>query len=186
MADTYHELIITGDHKISRAYIEGFMRGKNIRSGVIFCKDYHISSKHHIKGPDFLHEHLHLLCLAGVRASIQSAVKRAPEGYKMEIETDRALKSIIFDFKFEAFSKEIGAKLKKIFHNPPKGVEINDLEDKEEIRPDAKGVERYAHLHEYEYRGSGKVTGNVEQVIFFHKKLKDLELVDAHDLHLEF
>lgn len=186
MAEDYYELIIAGDKKATRAYLEGFLRGKNIRSGVIFCKDYHISSQHRTKRPDFLHDHIHLVCLAGIRATIQSAIKRAPEELSLALESDRALKSIAFDFKFETFSKEIGSKLKKLFRTPPKGVVIENFDESEEIRPDAKGVEIYAPLHDYEYKGSGKVTGNVEQVLFFHKKLKDLELVDPSDLHLEF
>lgn len=186
MAETYYELIISGDKHTARAYLVGFLRGKNIRSGVIFCKDHHISSQHHIKGPDFLHEHIHLVCLAGIRAAIQSAIKRAPEEFSLKLEPERTVKGIAFDFKFETFSKEIGTKLKRLFRNPPKGVEIEEFEDNEEILPDAKGVERYAHLHDYQYKGTGKVTGNVEQVLFFHKKLKDLELVDASDIHLEF
>lgn len=186
MADNYFELIIQGDKKTVRAYLEGFLRGKNIRSGVIFCKDFKIASQHHIKGPDFLHEHLHLICLSGLKTTIQSAVKRAPEMFSLKVETERALASISFEFEFETFNKEIGNKLKRLFHNPAKGVEIEDLDENEEIVPDAKGVEGYAPLHDYQLKGSGKVTGDVEQVLFFHKKLKDLELVDVSDIQLAF
>jgi hypothetical protein len=186
MADNYYELIIQGDKKTSRAYLEGFLRGKNIRSGVIFCKDYKISSRHDIKGPDFRHEHLHLICVTGIKTSILSAVKRAPESLSITVEMERALASISFEFSFETFNKEIGAKLKRMFHNPPKGVEIEDFDENEEILPEAKGVEAYAPLHDYQYKGGGKVTGDVEQVLFFHKKLKDLELVDVNDIQLAF
>lgn len=186
MADTYYEFVLDGDEKIARAYVEGFLKGKNIRSGVFFCKDHPIRSEHHILGIQFIHGHTHMICLAGIRAAVRSAVKRAPEGLSLKLSSERAIRAIAFTFKFETAAKDIGAQLKKLFHNPPKGVTLGDFEEHEEIDPGAKGVEGYAPLHDFRYHGGGKVTGDVEQVLFFHKKMKDLELVDVSDVRLEF
>jgi hypothetical protein len=186
MAENYYELILDGNEKIARAYLEGFLRGKNIRSGILFCKDHPICSEHHILGLEFIHGRTHMICLAGIRAAIRSAVKRAPEELSLKLAAERAIRNIAFTFKFETFNKDIGAKLKRLFHNPPKGVTVGGLEEHEEIDPSAKGVERFAHLHDFRFHGSGKVTGDVEQVLFFHKKMKDMELVVVSDVSLEY
>ncbi len=186
MAENYYELILDGDEKIARAYLEGFLRGKNIRSGILFCKDHPICSEHHILGLTFTHGHTHVICLAGIRAAIRSAVKRAPEELSLKLAAERAIRTIAFTFKFETFTKDVGARLKKLFHNPPKGVTVGDLEEHEDVDPSAKGVEVYAPLHDFRFHGSGKVTGDVEQVLFFHKKMKDMEFVDVSDVRLEF
>jgi hypothetical protein len=186
MAEDYYELILDGDEKIARAYLEGFLRGKNIRSGVFFSKDYPIRSEHHLLNLDFIHGHIHVICLAGIRAAIRSAVKRAPEEPSLTLASERPIRNITFTFKFETFSKDVGAKLKRLLHNPPKGITIGDFEEHEEIDPSAKGVEQYAPLHDYRFHGGGKVTGDAEQLLFFHKKLKDVEFVDVGDVGLEF
>ncbi|MBI4721289.1 MAG: hypothetical protein HY770_08750 [Chitinivibrionia bacterium] len=186
MAENYYELILDGDEKVARAYLEGFLKGKNIRSGVLFCKDHHICSEHHVLGINFTHGHTHVICLAGIRAAIRSALKRVPDELPLKLASERAIRAIVFPFKFNTFTRDIGVTLKRMFHNPPKGVMIGDFEEHEEIDPDARGVEQYAPLHDFRYHGSGTVTGNVEQVLFFHKKMKEAEFVDVGDVRLEF
>lgn len=185
MAARYYELVLDADEKVAKAFIKGFISGRKIKSGVFFSSEHHVSSGHLV---DLIHHHgtKQLLCRASLRAAIVSAVKQAPKELNMTLSTERVLAGASFEFKCNTYSKKIAASLKRLFRSLPQGLSLSRFEPEENFSPDAKGAEGYAPLHEYQYRGKGRVSGDIDKVISFHGKLSDHEFVDVDDIHLAF
>jgi len=185
MGCKYYEIVIDGDERISRAYIKGFILGKGIKSGIYFCSEHDISSGH-LK--DLIHRFgtKRILCRAGLRATIISALQRAPEELGLRVTRDNPVKAVSFKFKFDTSNRKVAGRLKRLFNLLPRGLRLAEFDPDEEIHPEAKGVEGYAPMHEYRYRAKGLIEGDVEQAILFHSRLKKNEFVDVDEMHLSF
>ena len=186
MAVVYYEIIIKGDQNHLCAYLQGYMNAKKISQGVIFSKDWPLHT-HNLREMIKYHgEVLHLACRAGLRATVKAAIKTAAPQYKFEIKKERKISRAFFTFEFETFSKKVGAELKKKFGNLPAGLALRRFKPKEKINPEARGAELYAPAHEYQYSGTGEISGDIEKLIALHCKLEDNDFVEAEEIVLRY
>ncbi len=186
MATIYYELIIKGDQDLLCAYLEGFLRAKRIREGVIFSNNCPLQI-HHIR--ELIKYHggvVHLICRSGLRATLAAAVKNAPEDYSFLIKREQKISSASFGFEFETFSRKVAGGIKRIFTKLPAGLKLKQFKPQEKIDPEARGIERYAPAHDYRYSGEGEVTGDVQTVLDFHKKLLKNDFFELEDISLHY
>jgi hypothetical protein len=95
-----------------------------------------------------------------------------------------------FDFTYKAFTRELGSELKEIFgaiSRDPEGLHMEaGYKPAEEVRPEAKGVETYAPLHEYELKAAGRIHGPVKDVIDFYGVVEHYDMVELGSIKIEY
>ena len=89
-----------------------------------------------------------------------------------------------FGFKAEAYSPEIGDRIHDALSSDlPAGIACLDLE-KEEVDPEAKGIELFTPVHEYVYKARGTVEGTPPGILEMNRRLHRLDFVHEEPLEL--
>jgi hypothetical protein len=190
MTDKYFEVVIEGSSELIKGFVLGFLQGRGIEGEAVF------SAERHIKQNEGVGQLLRQLTRRGNKSSIiigegvgrllREALDRTGDDLDLKVLSIREIKSADFDFEFRTYAKKAGEALRDTFKNPPGGVALEGFDLKEDVRPEAKGVEAYAPLHHYEIRGKGRVTGDAKAVIDFYDRIEHNELVKLGDIRLEF
>jgi len=186
MAVTFYELIIKGNEDLLFAYLHGFMNGRKIKQGIIFSNECPLATHHLKEFIEYRGEVLHLVCRARLRASLVSAIEESPEDYSFEVKKEQRILAASFSFEFETFNREAAGNLKKTFAGLPSGLKLVDYEPEESIHPDAAGPEGYAPMHEYRFHGQGKVLGDIETLLDFHRDLSQNDFIKLEDIRLSY
>jgi hypothetical protein len=87
-----------------------------------------------------------------------------------------------FTFEAEAYSESVADKIRAALAALPQRVTVEGLVLSEDRDPQAKGVELYSPAHEYVFRASGTVTGDLAGVQEMHRRLDDLEFCEAGEI----
>lgn len=186
MAGVYYELLVKGNEDKMFAYLNGYLTAKKIKEGVIFCDECPFNI-HELRELIRYHgEVAHIACRAGLRQTVLSALRSAPAAYSFEVKKERKISKASFEFKFETFSKKVAGGLKRMFAQMPTGLKLSEYEPEEKIDPDAAGIERYAPAHDYRFAGKGKVTGNAETLLDFHRRLSQSDFIKLEKIELEY
>jgi hypothetical protein len=160
MAIKHYDFIIKGNEDSLYAYLNGYLRGKGVKSGFIFTSSHPFKS-HFLKELIKYHgEVVHLICRPAIRPVIRAALKQAPKEYEWEIVDSRSVKKTTFEFKFDNY------------------------QPKETFDPDAKGAEGYAPLHEYTFQGKGTIVGDVEGVLKVYQKLEGNQFIHCEEIEI--
>ena len=89
-----------------------------------------------------------------------------------------------FGFRAEAYNPEIGAKIHDALNSDlPEGILCVDVE-KEELHPDAKGIELFTPAHDYVYRSRGTIVGTPPGILEMNRRIVRLDFVDEEPLEL--
>ena len=119
---------------------------------------------------------------AATQSDLAEAIRKNPD---LKLENIRAVLGGRFGFKAEAYNREIGQKIHDALNeNLPAGVDCVDLE-KEEIDPEAKGVDLFAPAHEYVYKARGTIVGTPPGILEMNRRLVRLDFVHEEPLELE-
>jgi hypothetical protein len=186
MAVKHYDFIIKGDEDKLCAYLNGYLRGKGVKSGYIFTSR-HPFKTHYLK--EFIHYHgevVHLVCRSSLRPIIRTAINQCPADHDWEIVESRPVKKAMFEFKFSTANRQAAGAIKRILGRHPAGVRLVEYEPKESFNPEAKGSEGYAPLHEYEFEGKGTIVGDVEGVLKVYDKLKANEFIHSDDIEIGY
>lgn len=186
MAVKHYDFVIKGESSVLCAYLEGFLRGKGIKSGYFFTEDHPIH-KHFLKELVKYHgDVVHLICRSNLRPAIRSAITQSAGRFIFEIQESKSLTGARFDFKFNTASRSVAGLIKRLLGRHPAGVKLVDYEPREIVDPGAKGAEGYAPLHEYTFEGKGTIVGDFEGVIKVYEKLESNEFIDCDDIEIQY
>jgi len=184
MAVKHYDFVIKGDEDRLRAYLNGFLRGRKIKSGYIFTSEHPFRS-HFIKELIKYHgDVLHLICRSTLRPAIRTAIKQAPACEEWEVVDSRPVKTASFEFKFNTANRQVAGAIKRILGRHPAGVKLVEYTPKETFDPGARGAEGYAPLHEYTFEGHGTIIGDVEGVLKVHEKLDGNEFIHNEEIDI--
>jgi len=186
MAVKHYDFIIKGDADKIRAYLEGFLRGKGVKSGYLFTEDLPFQS-HFLKELIRFHgDVVHLVCRSNLRPLIRSAVAQSAGKFEFEIVESKQVANATFEFKFETANRSVAGAIKRLLGRHPAGVKLVDYEPKEAVNPEAKGPEGYAPLHEFTFRGKGTIVGDVEGVLKVYYKLSANEFIHCDEIEVRY
>ena len=102
------------------------------------------------------------------------------------VERRRAIREAAFGFRAEMFSRSLATAFRQALQDSvPQGTRVDDLQETEDVHPEAHGVELYAPVHDYIYRASGRVAGSFPGVVEIQRRLAEMEFVQVERLHLE-
>ena len=184
MATSYYEIVVKGNDKLLKGFVRGFQVGRSIKSGLWNCGDHPIDTKHMREVLTLRGDRIHLICTGSVRQSIIAAVKQAAD-LEFEVLSDKKILRTYFEFEFDAFSREAASGLKKLLEGLPAGLQLLDYEPHETIDAGARGVEMYSPVHDYRFRGKGRIGGDFDRLLSFRKNLEANELVSVKNIVIE-
>jgi len=179
---TYYEFIIKGDDEPTRAYIEGYFRGKGVERGYLFVEDNPISVQHLKEVVKFGGGVFHVLCTATIKPSLESAIRSAPEELELEIMETHKLRRAYYHFKFKTANRDVAKEIKKIIEELPEDTHVTDYDPQEIIDPSAHGAEGYAPVHEYVFKGKGVIEGDPGGVWQTYGKMVEHDHVHCDDV----
>ncbi len=184
MAVKHFDFVIKGNEDKLCSYLEGFMRGKGIKSGWLFTEKHPFQS-HFIKELIKYHSDVvHLICRSGLRPVIRAAITASPAIFEFEIMESRLVSKADFEFKFKTANRKVAGAIKRLLGRHPAGVKLVDYKPIEAVNPEAKGAEGYAPLHEYTFHGKGKIVGDVEGVLKVFQKLESNEFIHCEEIEI--
>jgi len=187
---TWREIAFHGGTAAARAFVAGFVAGRNEQAGrVLFGDALDLE-------PGSLGARLRDLVLAGahgvliapepVAVPLAHALAEHGPAVGLGLERVREITSAAFGFRVEVFSADVARDVRgALLEAMPAGVTIEDRSEAEERHPDVHGVELYAPVHAYAYRASGRITGAFAGVLEMHRRARALDVVEAGRLHLD-
>jgi len=190
MTKKYYEVAVEGSLDLIRGFVIGFLLGRGIEGEAVLSAEQHVR---HGEGLGHLLRHLtrrgdtsSIIIGEGVGLLLQEAFGKANRALDLKVLSIREITGAHFDFKFRTYAKQAGEDLKNTFRALPAGVTLQGFDCREDVRPEGKGIEAYAPLHDYEIRGSGRVTGDAKAVIDFYDRIEHNELIQLSDIELEY
>ena len=179
--DPFEEFLIEGSEVTLRAFVLGFVAGRGASEPGHFGVDLDVD-------PDSFGERLKALFTAGshhlyfapsaLAEPLAAALERHGKELSLRLERRRTVESASFTFRYEVYSREMAAEMKRAFmQSLPPGVRVEDFSERQEVHPEAHGTELYAPLHAYIARGSGRIVGEFSSVIAVWKRCHDREFV---------
>lgn len=194
MKKKFYELVLEGHFDTIYGLFEGFMLGKKKKYQYWFHKHAGVGTVtlteviqewvtfkhkvHHI----IIGENFH----NDFKAVLQSK-KQHPHINKEFVKSVKMIKSASFNFDFTTYGKKYADDFKKTIKkcNKSKALKIENYKEDEEIIPEGHGIERYAPEHEYNFKATGTVTGELDEMIEFRKTLCDNPLCEAEEISIK-
>lgn len=193
MKKRYYEVVFEGSFNIICGMLEGFLLGKDVNWEWYSSKDAEIETETFteiIKEWASLKTRLHHIVLEeDFHNALQSSLKDRSDLKHIKLKytkSARLIKSCSFKFTANAFAKKYGEEIKALIASPPEGVSIEGYKPVEEFDSSAKGVELYAPVHDYTYKGEGTASGDTGAIVSFRNVLNDHPLVNVSNIKLNF
>lgn len=194
MIKRYNEVVFEGDFDLIRGFVIGFLEGSKIEGEAIFSEDHHIENEgtfgQLLRLIGIRGDQVHLIVGAGFYELLSEALKKRQYEINITIVSVKEISMAYFDFTYKAFTRELGSELKEIFgalSKDPEGLHMEaGYKPEEKIRPEAKGVETYAPLHEYELKAAGRIHGPVKDVIDFYGVVEHYDMVELGNIKIEY
>ena len=186
MAD-WHAIVIESPDTTLRAFTAGFLAGRGEgREAVLHGPDVGIEAG---SFGERLHALLHgrrhevLLVDARLGAALASALAGHADDLGIRVADHSVIASASFTFSAETPSREAASRIKAALRHVPPDVTLTD-DEREEMDPNAAGMELYAPVHAYIFRASGHITGAFDGVLAMQRQLSDLDFVTVERIEL--
>ncbi len=193
MGKKYYEVVFEGNYGIICGMIEGFLLAKGAKWEWYPSKESGIETETFteiLKEWASLRTRLHHIILEeDFHNVLQKELKERGDLKHLKLKytkSAREIKSCSFKFTANAYAKKYGEEIKSIIASPAAGVKIEGFNPVEEQDSEAKGMELYAPVHDYTFKGEGLATGEVGSIIAFRKTLDDHPLVQVSSITLNF
>jgi hypothetical protein len=88
-------------------------------------------------------------------------------------------------FDYVCYSVDLAPGVRRVIEEDlPEGVRMCDYSTDEKTDEDAKGIELYGPVHDYELRGRGCYVGSVEGIIELAERLSDQDFIHSGRIEL--
>jgi hypothetical protein len=175
---------MTGSGSQAVGFVEGYRLGSGHKGPVWFAGREEMDVDGFLtKLREKLHLELNVVMLAEFAEAVIAALEDAPMvQVKAQVTTDA--ESAELEFKFKCYSREEAEAVKALVRGLPGEVRLEDYEEEEAVNPEAKGVELYSPVHEYEFSGKGRYVGSVAGVIAMAHELAENDFIQAERIQL--
>jgi hypothetical protein len=184
MANTYYEIVVKGDGKLLKGFIRGFEIGRALQGRIWLCGDHPFDKKFSRAVRRFRGDHTRVICAPVARQGLIAAVAKAAD-LGFEILSDEKISRAYFKFEFDTISRAAASKMKKLLGSVPAGVKLVGYEPRERVDARARGVELYAPVPEYSFRGKGEAEGTLDKLLSFRQTLAANEFFRVGDVVFE-
>ncbi len=179
------ELLGPGDQAVG--FVEGFRLGARAAGPVWYVGREQVDVGGFLERlRQRLHVDTHVILPEGLAGAVRDALAASPL-VELEVGTVRAIDRAELGFRFEVFSRDEGAAVRRVIEEDlPEGVRLEGYEVSEETAEDARGVELYTPVHEYVLSGRGRYVGEVPGVIELAHRLADQAFIHPERIRLEY
>jgi len=185
----YYEVVFEGSFDFMKGFVLGFFEGRGIQGEAIFEVEHHIENERKFgqllrligaKG-----NQANLIVGSGLHDMIREAIEKRNLQNDLKIVSVREITEAYFEFSYHAYSRKLGGELKTFFGSLPPGLRIEKGDGpKETVNPEAKGIEAYAPLHEYEIEAKGEIHGPVKEVINLYGEAEHKDMVELGNIKI--
>ncbi len=186
---SFYEVVFRGKPKVVRAFLAGLVMGAGKDAAVFYSYQEGV---HHEGKVEKLAEmvgiradDVHVIVDADTSALLKKLARRITGTTGLEITAHRRINSATMAFAFHAYARKYDQEITALLEHLPGGLKLRGYKHHVVVDPEAKGVEAYTVAHDYEAKGSGTVTGPIDDLIAFKRTLKDYPLVEAEDIVLK-
>jgi hypothetical protein len=183
----WHEVNLKGSEKAIRAFVAG-LAGTERGMEVVFLGDLDVAPEsfgERLRGLFAAGTHHGVLAPAAVSDALVAAVEAHGADAGIAVERRRVMESASFTFRVEAYARDVARELRAaLVESLPEGVRVEDLVERKEEHPDARGAELYARLHEFVYHATGRVEGALPGVLEMWRRARELDFAEGSALTL--
>jgi hypothetical protein len=181
----YVEVIFQGHKEYVRGFLDGFLCAKGADKNYFFNADCGVKAEtfaERLKEIASLETKYHHVLLA---KELWQMLPTAEAGGVQTVSA-KVIKRGYFAFNIATASREEALAVKKVMDAKSAEVQLFDFKESQQVDEDAKGVELYTPVHEYQYKASGVFSGGFVELISLKQRLSDHNIVQSNDIHLEF
>lgn len=194
MSALYRELVISGSFALVKGFLRGYRHGAGLEFGYFFHGRSGIRREtlaELLKEALELDSYVHVCMQGDAVEGFKRAVREAGSAVGIQVKEERAITGARFDFSFSINNRQAAADVKAVLSDLPPGVRLDGYEpvEREESVAESGSTAGYAPLHEYTFRGHGRVVGDFPGVMELYLKAKRLpgqEVLLMGEMRLEF
>lgn len=192
MNNNFSEIVIQGPFMLAKGFLLGFLSQVKADGKYFFHRKAGIrreTFKELLKEFFELDDYAHICLESALVESFVDASKLYTEVTGNKIKSIKPISGGWFNFSFEMYNRDSAAETREILGALPQGVNLEDYFPIEEQDISATGVEGYAPLHDYLFRGRGKLSGSFAGLMDIYLKIKRSEVCESivcSEVHLEF
>lgn len=129
--------------------------------------------------------HEELFLPADVADVVATAIAAGGSSLGIRLAGRQTIANASFTWTVETSSRDARAHIRaRLVETLPTGVTSNDLQEREQIDPDAGGTALYTPTHAWEYRGSGRISGSLPGVLDLYAEAREMDFVRVSTLGL--
>ena len=185
----FNEVVLQGKPKVVRAFLSGLLLGAGRKATIYYS---FLDGVQHEGKAEKLAEIIgmregdcHVIVDAETAAWLKGMAREIAAETGLTIATNRRIRSATMELKYHAFAPRYEDEIMAVLNALPAGIKLAGYRRDVRTDPRAKGVEAYSPVHEFEAKGSGTVTGAVDQVIELKRRLAAFPLLKAEDIELK-
>lgn len=191
MAKPFVELVISSPFILFKGFLMGFLAGTGHNGLYYFNQRSGIETetlKDHLKSWLGFENSVHICLEKGLSDDLETAIRQNHEKLGMEVISKRKILMAGFDLKARFFDDEEPARFRKELAALKDDLSVTITLDSRTTIPAWQdvGVGVLATLPPYQYGIDATVTGPLEKLLPFRKKLEAETLVDVTEIHLSF
>ena len=185
---SFYEVVFRGKPKVVRAFLGGLVMGSGHDARLFFS---YLSGVHHEGKVEkfaelvgFRADDCHVIVDQQTSRLIKKLARRITEETGLAITSHRGVRAAEMPFSFQAFAANYDQQIVDRLRNLPTGLRLQGFKHDVRLSPDAKGVEAYSPVHDYEATGQGVIKGPIDALIDLKEDLKDFPLIKTEEIKL--
>lgn len=192
MAKQYVEIVAQGSFKLLKGFLCGLYLDRWDAIDFFFNRDLNIKARSLLEQIrdriGIKPELVHFIIEESQVEALKPALAKVEPWLHLQICEVRTIHQASLNFTLSAYTEQDGTRLLNLLKaERPESVELLTCEEREpERRQDAKGVEVYAPLHEYELHVKGTLRGEPAALIRYGWKLMHESLITLEEIELEY
>lgn len=179
----WHKLAVKGSESVVRAFLTGLECGLGQRGVFVLAADLDMVGESlggRLRSLFESHEHVLVFAQPDFADRAADVLSRRGSDVTLAVEGRFLVESASFRFAAETFVPAVAESIRQaMLTELPEGVSAEDVDEREEHHPDARGAELYAPEHEFSYRLKGTIRGSFAGVLEVHRRARETDLVEA-------
>ena len=187
----WHALVVEGPLQETRGFATGFVAGRGGRTDVLFGRDIDLEQTHESLGGRLRalftgNAHEVVLVPDDIAAELATALRTRGAESGLRLLAEYVVTAASVGFQVEVFSHSLARAIRQdLLDGVVPGVRIEDRVEAEEKHPDAKAADRYAPMHHYVFRASGRFVGELPAVLEMRRRARGHDFVEVERVRLE-
>lgn len=185
---SFYEVVFEGKPKVVRAFLMGLVMGSGLDARIHYS--FLAGVRHDSRGKALAEKvgiratDCHVIVDGATSALLKKLNRKLEKETGLRVTSHRNIRRATMEFRFQTFAPHYHEQITRHFGILPAGLKMADYEHEVSRDPNAKGVETYTAVHEFESTGKGVVSGRIDVLIGFKEKCAEFPLIETEDIEL--